>query len=50
MSFETINVVILDTKTFLVVASVADATAVNRNGIKEHLGDGLSTFFIKVSF
>ena len=47
-SFGIINFVILDPKTlFLLAASVTDAAAVNPNGIKTILGNGLSTCFIK---
>ena len=47
-SFEIINVVTPDPNIFLwIAASVADAAAVNPNGIKRLLASGLSTFFIK---
>ena len=47
-SLEIINVVIPDSNIFLwIPASVADAAAVNPNGIKTLLANGLSTFFIK---
>ena len=47
-SFEIINVVIPDPKTyFWIAASVADAAVVNPNCIKTLLANGLSTFFIK---
>ena len=32
---------------FQITASVADSSAFNLNGIKKHLADGLSSFFIK---
>ena len=45
-SFEFINVVIPDPNIFLWIAtSVADDAAVNPNGIKTLLANGLSTFF-----
>ena len=49
-SFETITVVIPDPKTFfLIPASVANAAAVNPNGIsKKVLTNSFSTLFIKV--
>ena len=47
-SFEIINVVNPDSNTFLrQAASVANAAAVNPNGIKTLLANGLSTFPIK---
>ena len=47
-SFEIINVVIPDPKMFFWIdESVADAAAVNPNGIKTLLVNGLSTFLIK---
>ena len=47
-SLEIINVVIPDQKIFFwITLSVADAVAVNPNGIKTLLAKGLSTFFIK---
>ena len=47
-SFEIINVAISDPKMlFWITATVADAAAVNTNGIKTLLADGLSTFFNK---
>ena len=48
-SFEVICVVIPHPKVFFsIVVSVADAAAVNNNGIKTLLANGLYTFFIKV--
>ena len=50
-SLEIINVVLLDPNIFFfffwIAASVADAAAVDPNGIKMLLAHGLSTFFIK---
>ena len=47
-SLEIVNVVVLDPNILLsIVASVADAAAVNPNGIKTLLAKGLSTFRIK---
>ena len=47
-SFEIINVIIPDPKIFFpITATVADAAAVNSNGIKTVLVSGLSTFFTK---
>ena len=47
-SFEITNVVVLDPNILLwIAASVADAAAVNPNGIKTLLANGLSTFPIK---
>ena len=46
-SFEIISVVIPDPVLFKIAASVADAVAVNINGIKMLLAQGLSTFLIK---
>ena len=47
-SLEIINVVKLDPKIVLrMAASVADAAAVNANGIKLLLANGLTKFFIK---
>ena len=46
-SFENINVVILDpTIFFWIAASVANTAAVNPNGTKRLLGNGVGTFFI----
>ena len=46
-SFDIIRVVVPDPKIFLCIpASSADATAVNPNGIKTLLENGLITFFI----
>ena len=46
--FEIINVVLPDPNIFSwIAASVADAAAVNPNGIKTLLANGLSTFLIK---
>ena len=46
--FEIINVVFPDPNIFLwIAAPVADAGAVNPNGIKTLLANGLSTFLIK---
>ena len=45
-SFEIINVVVPDPNFFLwIAASVAAAAAVNPNGIKRLLANGLNTFF-----
>ena len=47
-SFEIINVVIPDSNIFLcIAASVADAIAVDSNGMKMLVANGLSTFLIK---
>ena len=47
-SLEIINVVIPDSNIFLwIPASVADAAAVNPNGIKTLLANGFNTFSIK---
>ena len=47
-SFEIISVVMADPTIFLrIVACVSDPAAVNPNGIKTLLANGLSTFFIK---
>ena len=47
-SFEIINVIIPDPKTFFpIAATVADTAAVNCNGIKTVLVSGLSEFFTK---
>ena len=46
-SFETIKVVVPDLNIFLCIpASAADAAAVNPNGIKTLLANGLIIFFI----
>ena len=46
-SFDIINVVVPDPKIFLSVpVSAADAAAVNPNGVKTVLANGLVTFFI----
>ena len=46
-SFHIISVVVPDPKTFLcILASSADAAAVNPKGIKTLLANGLITFFI----
>ena len=46
--FEIINIVIPDPKTFFcTAASVADNIAVNLNGVKTILANGLGTFIIK---
>ena len=46
-SFDIISVAVLDPKIFLCIpASSADAAAVNPNGIKTLLANGLITFFI----
>ena len=46
--FEIIDAAMSDPSTFpWIVVSVADATAVNSNGIKSLLANGLCTFFIK---
>ena len=48
--FDIISVVVPDAKIFLCVpASAADAAAVNSNGIKTLLANGLITFFINDS-
>ena len=45
-SFEIVNIVVSNPNIFLWIApSVADADAVNPNGIKALLANGLSTFF-----
>ena len=45
-SFDIISVVVPDPRNFLCIpASAADAAAVNPNGIKTLLADGLITFF-----
>ena len=47
-SFKISYVVIPNPKLLLCIpASAADATAANPNGVKTHLANGLSTFFIK---
>ena len=46
-SFKIINVVIPDPKTFFWIAASIAYVAVNPNGIKTFLANGLSTFFIK---
>ena len=47
-SRENTNVVVPDPNIFLLIAaSVADAAAVNPNGIKSYLANGLSTFPIR---
>ena len=47
-SCEINSVVMPDPNIFLLIpASVADAAAINTNGIKTVLANGLSTFFIK---
>ena len=47
-SFEIISVVMPDPKFFFwITAFVADAVAVNPNGIKALLANGFNTFFIK---
>ena len=47
-SLEIINVALPDPNIFLWIAeSVADAAAVNHNGVKTLLANGLSTFSIK---
>ena len=47
-AFEITNVVMPDQKAFFsIAASTADAAAVNPNGIKTLLANGLSTFLIK---
>ena len=47
-SFETFNVVIPDPSIFWwITSSLVDAAAVYPNGIKTHLANILSTFFIK---
>ena len=47
-SLEIINVVVPGSIIFLSIAAfVSDAAAVNSNGIKKLLANGLSTFFIK---
>ena len=49
-SFDIISIVLPDPKIFLCVqASAADAAAVNPNGIKTLLSNGLITFFINGS-
>ena len=46
-SFDIIRVVVPEPSIFLCIpASIADADAVNLNGIKTLLANGLSTFFI----
>ena len=46
-SFDIISAVAPEPKIFLYIpASAADAAAVNPNGIKAHLANGLITFFI----
>ena len=46
-SFGVINIVMLDPKMFLIAVFVADVAAVNCNGVKPHLPNVLSAFFIK---
>ena len=45
-SFDIVSIVVPDPKIFLCIpASAADVAAVNSNGIKTLLADGLITFF-----
>ena len=48
--FEIINAVVHDPKIFFrIAASVADAVAVNSNGIKKRLANGVRSFSLKVN-
>ena len=48
--FEIINAVVHDPKIFFwIAASVADAVAVNSNGIKKRLANGVRSFSLKIN-